>query len=198
MIKAIAFDYGGVIEIKEGDLIQQIVDYLAISKEEWQNVYYTFNHLTNTGKNSWPEVATMVAKKFNASDSQITHIQELIIKSNESRKINAGLIEIIKNLKKKNYKIALLSNNGITLRKRLKDQNIVDLFNEVIISAEVGYQKPQPEIFEVLFKALGVDSSEVIFVDDAKKSLEGAESIGYVPVLFTTNNELEKELLHIL
>lgn len=198
MIKAIAFDYGGVIEIKEGDLIQDIVDYLHITKEDWHNVYYTFNHLTNTGKNTWSEVATMVAKKLNASDTQTSHIQGLIEKSNQSRKINFELIEIIKNLKNKGYKTALLSNNSITLRQRLEEKNIADIFDELIISAEVGYQKPQPEIFEILFKTLGVDSSEVIFVDDSKKSLEGAESIGYIPILFTNNQKLEEDLLNIL
>lgn len=198
MIKAVAFDYGGVIEIKEGDLMQDIADYLGVTKEDWQRVYYTLNHLTNTGTNTWSEVAAMVSKKFDASDAQIEHIQGLIQKRNESRKINSELIEIIKDLKHKRYKIGLLSNNGITLRKRLEDYNILDLFDAVIISAEVGYQKPSPEIFKILFKTLNVDPGEVIFVDDAKKSLEGAESIGYIPVLFTTNQKLEEDLLNIL
>jgi hypothetical protein len=52
MIKAIAFDYGGVVEIEEGDLIQEIADFLKITKEDWHRVYYSFNHLYNTGKNS--------------------------------------------------------------------------------------------------------------------------------------------------
>jgi epoxide hydrolase-like predicted phosphatase len=198
MIKAIALDYGGVIEIKEGDLIQEIVDYLGISRTDWESVYYTFNHLTNTGKNTWPEVAAMVANKLDASDGQIAHIQEVIQKSNANRKINSLLIEKIKDLKDNGYKIALLSNNVITLRKRLEDQNILDLFDEVIISAEVGYQKPSPEIFDILFKALGVDSSEVVFIDDSKKSLEGAQNIGYTPILFTNNQKLEEDLLNIL
>jgi HAD superfamily hydrolase (TIGR01509 family) len=198
MIKAVAFDYGGVIEIKEGDLIQDITHYLGVTKEAWHGVYYTFNHLTNTGTNSWSEVAVMVAKKLNATDEQISHIQELITKSNESRKVNSGLIEIIKGLKDKNYKIALVSNYGVALRQKLENQGILDLFDAVIISAEVGYQKPQPEIFGILFKALEVNSSEVVFVDDAEKSLEGAASIGYVPVLFTTNQKFEEDLLNIM
>ncbi|MES2224421.1 MAG: HAD-IA family hydrolase [Patescibacteria group bacterium] len=198
MIKAIAFDYGGVIEIKEGDLIQEIVDYLNISREDWENVYYTFNYLTNTGKNTWPEVAAMVAAKLEASDIQIARMQEIIQKSNANRKINSGLIGIMKDLKGKGYKIALLSNNGVALRNRLEDQGILDLFDAVIISAEVGYQKPSSEIFEILFTTLGVDSGEVVFIDDSKKSLEGAESIGYTPLLFTSNQKLEEDLLNVL
>ena len=36
MIKAVVFDYGGVIELKDGDLIQEIADSLKITKEDWR------------------------------------------------------------------------------------------------------------------------------------------------------------------
>lgn len=198
MIKAIAFDYGGVIELKDGDLIQEIADSLKITKEDWQRIYFTFNHLNNTGKNSWEEVATLVAKKFNASDIQISFIQDLIKKYDKKRILNSELIEIIKDLKKKNYKISILSNYSITLRQKLIRLEIIDLFDEVIISSEVGFQKPQPEIFEILFSKLGVNSDEVIFIDDTQQSLLNANDIGYKPLLYVNNEKLKKDLLDIL
>ena len=137
MIKAIVFDYGGVIELKDGDLIQEIADSLQITKEEWQEVYFTLNHLNNTGKKSWREVATIVAQKFNASDIQISFIQDLINKYDQKRILNLELIEIIKYLKKKNYKIGILSNYSITLREKLTRLNIIDLFDEEWQSATV-------------------------------------------------------------
>ena len=198
MIKAIAFDYGGVIEIKEGDLIRQITDYLEITKDDWHKVYFSLNHLSNVGKHTWQEVLELTAKKLGASNTQISHIQKLISENNETRRINLELIEIIKDLKNKNYRIGLLSNNSVTLKQRLIDQNIIDLFDEIIISAEVGFQKPQPEIFEILFKKLSVNSNEVIFIDDTKQSLFNADNIGYVPLLFINNKELKEELLKLL
>lgn len=198
MIKAIVFDYGGVIEQKNGDLIQEIADSLQITKEYWQKIYYTLNHLNNTGKNSWPEVATMVAKKINASDAQIFFIQDLIEKNNEKRILNTELLEIIKGLKNKNYKIGLLSNYSLTLRQRLMRQNIIHLFDEIIISAEVGYQKPQPEIFKITSDKFGVNINEILFIDDTKHSLGGAENIGYTPILYTDNTKLKKDLNNIL
>jgi HAD superfamily hydrolase (TIGR01509 family) len=198
MIKAIVFDYGGVIELKDGDLIQEIADSLRITKEDWQEVYFTFNHLNNTGQKSWREVATIVAQKFNASDIQISFIQDLINKYDQKRILNLELIEIIKDLKTRDYKIGILSNYSITLREKLTRLNIIDLFDEVIISSEVGLQKPQPEIFEILFNKLRIKNNEMIFIDDTKRSLEGANKIGYIPVLYTNNKTLKSDLADIL
>ena len=194
MIKAIAFDYGGVIEIEEGDLIQEIADYLKITKEDWHKAYYSFNHLCNTGKSSWQEVLTLVCREFSASDDQINHVYEMIKQKKKTKKINLELVEIIKDLKNKNYKIALLSNNAVNLRQKLIDKNVIDLFDEVIISEEVGCQKPCPEIFEILFNKLGVKSNETIFIDNAEKSLEKAKEIGFVPILYVGNEKLKEEL----
>ncbi len=194
MIKAIAFDYGGVIEIKDGDIIQEIASYLQIAKSDWQNVYFTVNHLSNIGNMSWRETATLVAQKLGATDAQILHIQDLIKEDGKTRKVNLELVGIIENLRKNKYKIALLSNNVTELRQRLVNKNISSLFDEIIISAEVGHQKPSPEIFEILFKKLGVKNNEVAFIDDTEKSLEGAEKIGYIPLLFKTNKKLKEDL----
>lgn len=194
MIKAIAFDYGGVVEIEEGDLIQEIADYLKITKEDWHKSYYSFNHLCNTGKNTWQEVLALTCKEFGASDVQISHIHEMIQEKRKTKKINLGLVEIIKDLKNRNYKIALLSNNSVNLRQKLIDQNIIDLFDEVIISGEIGCQKPCPEIFEILSNKLGVNKNELIFIDNAEKSLEKAKEIGFIPLLYINNKKLKEEL----
>jgi epoxide hydrolase-like predicted phosphatase len=198
MIKAIVFDYGGVIELKDGDLIQEIADSLQITKKDWQKVYFSLNHLANTGKESWQEVLALVCKEFGASDAQISDVLGMIVENKKTKKIDLELVELIKDLKNKNYKIGLLSNNATGLRQKLIDQNIIDLFNEVIISAEFGFQKPQLEIFEIIFNKLGIKNNEMVFVDDTERSLEGADKIGYVPILYTNNETLKSELSNIL
>ena len=197
MIKAIAFDYGGVIEIKERNSFQEIASYLQVSLEDWERVYFSLNHMFNVGGKSWDEVIALVAKEFNASDEQISHIKNLVSEIKKTKKINSELLEIIKKLKK-NYKIGLLSNNSVNLNQRIRDNNIAEIFDAVVISGEVGFQKPQPEIFKILSEKLGVELNELIFVDDTKRSLEGAEKIGYFPILFTNNQKLEEELASLL
>lgn len=198
MIKAIVFDYGGVIEKEDGDLIQKIADFLKITKEDWHKVYFSFNHLSNTGKKNWKEVLELVCKELGASGAQISTVHEIIIENKKTKKINWELIELIKDLKNKNYKIGLLSNNSTGLKQKLVNQNITHIFDEIIISAEYGYQKPQPEIFEIIFNKLNIKNNEMIFVDDTKRSLEGAEKIGYVPILYANNETLKFDLSNIL
>lgn len=192
MIKAIVFDYGGVVETNDFDLFEEIANHLEIKKEDWRKVFLTFNHLYNTEGVDMKEVLSLVAQKFNATEEQIFYIRELSIKNQEKWKVNEGLLDLIKDLKK-NYKIGLISNFSAELRQILIDQGIIDLFDPIIISGEVGYQKPEPEIFNILFDKLGVKSNEVVFIDDNQSSLVGAEGIGYIPILFVNNEKLKED-----
>ncbi len=193
MISTIAFDYAGVLEIAERNIITEITDYLQLPLEKWNTVYYSLNHLCNTGEKTWNEVAILTVEQLEASTEQIAYIEEMMELNASSKKVNEGLVEVIKKLKT-NYKIALISNYPPHLREKLHKQNLVELFDEIIISGEVGYQKPDPKIFMILCEKLNITPQELIFIDDSKKSLEGAESVGFVPILYHDNDQLEYDL----
>jgi putative hydrolase of the HAD superfamily len=57
------------------------------------------------------------------------------------------------------------------------------LFDAVVISAEVGMHKPQPEIYLLAAERLGVAPSDCIFVDDLRENCTGAEAVGMTAVL---------------
>ncbi len=57
-----------------------------------------------------------------------------------------------------------------------------ELFDEVVISAEVGLYKPQPEIYRLAAERLGVDPVECLFVDDLRENCEGAEAVGMTAI----------------
>lgn len=197
MISTIAFDYAGVLEISERNIVTEITEYMNIPLEKWNPVYYSLVHLCNTGGKTWKEVALLTLEQLGASKEQISHVEELMRLNALAKKVNEGLVEIIKKLKP-NYKTALISNYPPHLRQKLETQNLTELFDEIIISGEVGYQKPEPEIFHLLCERLKITPSELIFVDDSKKSLENASQVGYIPILYTTNEQLEEDLGKIL
>ncbi len=198
MIKAIVFDYGGVIKINDSDLISDICNYLKINKKDFEKEYFAVNHLINIGGKSFEEFTLLLVSKFNKSKKTKNYILKLLKENKSKYHLNNELIDLIKYLKNKNYKIGLLSNNSLELKQELINDKIYELFDQIIISAKVGYQKPQPEIFEILFSKLKMKPNEVIFVDDTPKSLEGADKIGYVPILFTNNKQLRADLSSIL
>lgn len=197
-ISAILFDYGGVIELSDFDLINGIVEILGITREKWGDVYYTHNHLTNVEGKSWKEVALIVADKIGATEDQLHAISKLTDEINSKKKVNTELIEIIRKLRSLGFKTAVISNYTSILRQKIIEQDIHNAFDEIIISSEEGYQKPNPKLFEVAYKKLGVTASETVFIDDSPSSLKSAPELGYTPVLYTNNESLRKDLSEIL
>ena len=58
-----------------------------------------------------------------------------------------------------------------------------ELFDEVVISGDVGMNKPDAEIFELAAERIGVPPGECVFVDDLRENCEGAEAVGMTAVL---------------
>ncbi len=192
--KAVIFDFGGVIELSEGEVNEKIAKALSIPIDKFREAYHQYNHLTNVGNIKWEDAAIETVRVFDKGKETENHIRAIIRDHNATKRINTGLLRLFAALRKAGYKVAILSNNTTDLRDRLSVAGITPLLDEIVISAEIGHQKPHKEAFDVAFKKLDVRPDEVIFVDDSPKSLEKASEIGYQPVLFKDNDQLEAEL----
>jgi epoxide hydrolase-like predicted phosphatase len=60
---------------------------------------------------------------------------------------------------------------------------LAELFDAVVISADVGLHKPQPEIYLLASKRLGIDPARCVFVDDLRENCAGAEAVGMTAIL---------------
>jgi epoxide hydrolase-like predicted phosphatase len=108
------------------------------------------------------------------------------------------LLAYIKVLKKK-YKTAILSNaNKGVLRRKIGQKLIDSCFDVVIVSADVGLVKPDPEIYKLTMKRLGVEPEECIFIDDVKSFTEVGKSLGMKTVHFKNTMQFEKELVDLM
>ena len=58
-----------------------------------------------------------------------------------------------------------------------------EMFDGVVISGEVGFHKPQPEIYRLGAESVGLDPTECVFVDDLRENCDGAEAVGMTAVL---------------
>jgi epoxide hydrolase-like predicted phosphatase len=60
---------------------------------------------------------------------------------------------------------------------------LAELFDVVVISAEVGLHKPQPEIYLLAAERLGHAPADCVFVDDLRENCAGAEAVGMTAIL---------------
>ena len=98
------------------------------------------------------------------------------------------------------YKLSILSNADLTLRDRLeREMHIHHLFDDIVCSAEVGMAKPEPGIYTIAARRLGVAPAECVFVDDLDTNVEAARSVGMQAVLFRTDkgDDLRRQLAAI-
>jgi putative hydrolase of the HAD superfamily len=74
----------------------------------------------------------------------------------------------------------------------------LDLFDERVISGEVGMHKPQPEIYLLACERLEVEPAEAVFVDDLRENVEGAEAVGMAAVLHRESEKTIAKLEELL
>ncbi|KKU46178.1 MAG: HAD superfamily hydrolase [Microgenomates group bacterium GW2011_GWA2_46_7] len=115
---------------------------------------------------------------------------------------NLELVQIIKKLKRNRFKTAIVSNtSGLIMRQRLADyfgEKINTLFDEIVISSEVGLLKPDPKIYQLVLDRLGVLPSNSIMVDDSDQYLKGAQAIGIRCFQYYDNLSLTQYLQGLL
>ncbi|XP_068638759.1 uncharacterized protein [Aristolochia californica] len=97
----------------------------------------------------------------------------------EAWNLPSGAYETICHLKDAGVKLAVVSNFDLRLRKLLKDLKVANLFDAIIVSAEVGYEKPAAAIFRTALNQIGVAANRAVHVgDDEKADKMGANAIG--------------------
>ncbi len=193
--KAVGFDWSGVVFFHSMNYRNDGSKFLNISKEEFSAAYFKYNHLSNL-KNIGPkEFWTTVFAEL-GRESEVEGFLSFLA-SCPPGKMNQEILSLIEILKRKGYKTGLLSNNTSSGASEARSFGVDNIFEIALFSAEVGAMKPHKDAFDLLAGKLGVDISEMIFIDDAEKSLEKAYEIGYHPILYTDMRQLLGDLVHL-
>ena len=109
--------------------------------------------------------------------------------------INGDVVAIAEALKER-YGTALLSNApSDLLRGILTDNDLERLFDRIVISSEVGYAKPDPEIFSIALGGLSARPQEAVFIDDNPAHVNAAKAMGMNGIQFTSAPLLRKALV---
>ncbi|CAN0925983.1 Haloacid dehalogenase-like hydrolase domain-containing protein 3 [Linum grandiflorum] len=94
-------------------------------------------------------------------------------------RLPVGAYNTISLLRDAGVKVAVVSNFDTRLRKLLKDLDISHLFDAVIVSSEVGYEKPDSKIYHAALDEVKVEPGRAVHVgDDLKADKDGANAIG--------------------
>jgi epoxide hydrolase-like predicted phosphatase len=75
---------------------------------------------------------------------------------------------------------------------------LAELFDDVVISGEVGVHKPEPEIYLLACERLRVEPSACVFVDDLRENCTAAEAVGMMAILHRDPERTVAEIERLL
>jgi len=191
--KAIGFDWGGVINGKPGKYFSiGIAEILGTREQAFKDAYFSHNKAFNRGDINLDELWNRVLGDLGKVDKT----DEVMAFLRETHKIsvNHNVMNLVDTLKLNGYKVGLLSNNTTEGGNEIRALGLDKHFDVFHISADTGDVKPEPSSFTNFAAALGIEPTELIFIDDTPKSLETSVSVGFAPILYESYDQCINDL----
>jgi len=198
-IKAIIFDaYGTLFDVnsaaekckdKIGDKWEAFANYWRTTQLE----YTWLRSLMKRHKDFWKitedslDKSMSVFKIDNSMREELLNLYKILSPFEE-------VPEVLKFLKEKNFKLAILSNGTPSLLSELvKSNNLNDLFDDIFSIEEVGVFKPDSKVYDIPVKKYKIEKNEVAFLSANTWDVSGGGNYGYNSIWVNrTNNIFDK------
>jgi putative hydrolase of the HAD superfamily len=198
MIKSVIFDLGGVLlrTMDQGPR-QALAGRLGVSLHDLYHAVFSSEsaRLATLGMVTTDAHWEAVRVRFGISPADLPGVIEQFW---EGDRLDYSLVRSIRSLHRR-CKTALLSNAWDDIRAVLEGEwKIAGVFDELIISAEVGLAKPDHRIYLLALERLGVMPGEAVFLDDFGENVDGARWIGMHAIQFRSRHQAMSELKRML
>ena len=196
-IRAVFFDFGGVIQRTEFQAPRQHlgerfrmdyedIDKLVFGSESARRA--SVGEITEDAH--WANVLMQLKRP-------VTELKTIEGEFFGGDVIDRDLVELIRSLRGK-FHVGLISNAWSGMRAFLEREKLIELFDTVVISAEVHVMKPEAKIYSIALEQAGVQAEEAVFVDDVQANIDACEHIGMQGVLFREPQKAKEELKKLL
>jgi len=168
MIKAIIFDCFGVLSTDGWKQIRE--EYFARDEETMRRAM-DMDKAVNAGMMSLDEFYAEIAATSGLSEEEVR-------KRIDGNSPNRLLLDFIRDELKPKFKIGMLSNAAANWLGELFEPEQVKLFDEVLLSYEIGAVKPEAVMYTTIVARLGMQPEECLFIDDLERYCEAAKNLG--------------------
>jgi putative hydrolase of the HAD superfamily len=202
-IRAVICDFGGVLTSPLLDAFSSIQDSSGISVEALGKAMFAVagrlgvNPLIEleTGRMSERDFLQGLGAELSEQLGHTVTMHGFGEAYFESLDPNQPMIEYMRELRERGYRMAICTNNVREWEQRWRSMLPVDeIFHVVVDSAFVGSRKPEPEIYRVTVDRLDIPAEACLFVDDLDVNCDGAREAGMRTVHFRENRQAMREI----
>jgi putative hydrolase of the HAD superfamily len=181
-LKGLLVDFGGVLTTNVFDSFRAFCETEGLDPAAFATLMTEDEEArrelrrVETGQIGEAEFGDLLAAKLGVSDSH-----NLVNRLFAGMRPDEAMVEAVRRAKSAGVRTGLVSNS--IGEGRYDRSTFPELFDGVVISAEEGLHKPEPEIFLLGAQRAGVAPEECVFVDDLRENCAGAEAVGMTAVL---------------
>ena len=202
-IKAIIFDaYGTLFDVNSAaekckNKIGNKWEFFANYWRTTQLEYTWLRSLMSRHKNFWQITEDSLDKSMKVYEIDKSMKDELLNLYKVLSTFNE-VPEVLKNLKKKKFKLAILSNGTPALLNELVKTNKIDnIFDDIFSIEEVGIYKPDSKVYDMPIKKYSINKNEVAFLSANTWDISGGGNYGYNCIWVNRNNNVFDNLDYI-
>jgi len=192
-IKAIIFDaYGTLFDVNSA--AEKCKDKIGSKWESFSNYWRTtqleytwLRSLMKRHKDFWKITEDSLDKSmkvFNINPNMKSELLDLYKILSPYPEVK----ETLQLLKKKNYKLSILSNGTPSLLNELVSSNNLEVFDDIFSVEEVGIFKPDSKVYDIPVKKYKIEKSEVAFLSANTWDVSGGGNYGFNAIWVNRNN----------
>ena len=195
-IKAIIFDaYGTLFDVNSA--AEKCKDQIGDKWEKFSNYWRTtqleytwLRSLMGRHKDFWEITEDSLEKSMETFE--INHsMRNEMLNLYKSLNMFEEVPKTLRALKKKNYKLAILSNGTPSLLNELvKSNKLENIFDDLFSIEEVGIYKPDSKVYDLPIKKYNVKKNEVIFLSANTWDVSGGGNYGYNAIWVNRNKDI--------
>jgi epoxide hydrolase-like predicted phosphatase len=184
--RAVVFDIGGVLEITPPlGTVERWEDRLGLARGGMEDRLGRLFAAGNVGAVTEAEIHRGVGELLGVDEPTVSAFMSDIW-TEYLGTLNTELAVYFTGLRPV-YRTGIISNSFVGAREREQRRYGFDQMTDVIIySHEAGISKPDPRIYELACARLGIQPSEMIFLDDVAANVVAARELGARAILFTS------------
>jgi 2-haloacid dehalogenase len=104
-------------------------------------------------------------------------------------------IALVREVKERGYAVYGLSNWSAEKFSLVRPRYpFFELFDDMVISGEVKIAKPDPRIFRLLLERNGLTAAECLYIDDSEDNYRAASQVGLQAIHYQSSGQLRREL----
>ncbi|MGA9192520.1 MAG: HAD family phosphatase [Anaerolineales bacterium] len=197
-IQAVVWDLGGVL-VRTGDRQPRRAweRKLGLEQDSLDKMVFDspVSRRATVGEASVQDIWDDLAGRLDLSAEQAADLRRDFWRGDQ---LDLALIEKIRQLRTE-YKTGLITNAWKDIRRSIEDLwHLDDVFDAILISAEVALAKPDPAIYQMLLKQWSLPAQAVVFIDDFAENILAARQIGMAAIHFKSPEQAIAELNALL